>query len=253
MRSGYVRNLEQLPVNVGLVAPCVYYNGAEFGHGVQQGSLVHYLSSGGVDEEGAELHLGKECGVCHVPRFRGQGYVHGYDVRFAQEVIEVAELGGAFYLGPRRVVLQHVEAEQPQCARHPGANVADADDANRKAVQVDALARGRAVHCRQHVVHDGARIAARGVLHMYAAGAAVIQVDMVVTDCCSGDYLNLAAVQQSLVALGAGADYQRIRVLYGSGVNLASDVVVHGGIVLEHALNERYVFVYYYCHLSISS
>ena len=236
VRSGNVTELDEVGIHVGLVAPGVQHQGAQFGSGVKEGGFVHYFTAGGVDEDGAGTHPGKEVFARHASGGLIQRNMHGYNGGILQELVQLHKAFGAFGLGSGRVVQENLDAQRACHLLHLLSHVAHTHDANHGVVQFDGAAGGNAIQGAEDVVCHTAGVAAFGILYLYSVLPAPFHVNVIQADGSTGNHLHAGTGEGFLVALGTGADYNGICIVHGLAVNLTSVHVLNLKIRLQNTL-----------------
>ena len=103
--------------------------------------LVHDGTAGGVDSDGRLLHAAQRALVDQVTRLGREQRVQAHEVGLAQQRVRVGgrrvQLALDAGVGPDGVVIEHAHPESRRPARHRAADAAEADDAERLAVDVD--------------------------------------------------------------------------------------------------------------------
>ncbi|MCY1172855.1 hypothetical protein D9M73_129990 [compost metagenome] len=199
-----------------------------FGQGVQ----LDHGAAGGVDQDAALLDRADFL-LAHHPLGGGQlGHMQGDDVGHAQQLVQVAHLGGVAQrqLG-HGVIEEHLHAEGFGQYRQLGADRAVADDAELLAADLEGVGRGldpAATVAGSVLLRDAAQqqdglgqhqfghrtgVGVRGVEHRDAALAGGVQVDLVGADAeaADGDQL-LGAVEDFLGQLGTRTDADEVSV-----------------------------------------
>ncbi len=246
----------QSGVGSGLVGVDVQTGGPDLAglQSSQQGILVHVGTTGGVDDDHAVLHLGDGIGVDEGSARCG-GSVEGDEVGLGQQFLQ-RHIGDAkFGLHLRTAggaVSDDVHADGLCHDAQMLADAAEADDAERLALKLDALAvgllfplilthgvagDGDIAGAGEHVAHSQLRHGlgggAGGVADGNAVLLGVLDVNVVNAHAAADDQLELAAlglVDLCRADLGLGADHHGVEVTQGSAqlvglVELLDDLV----------------------------
>ena len=171
--------------------------------------FVDQTAACGVDDDRAILHLRDPGRVDHVTGRIIQRHVQGNDVRCAQQIVQLHALDamlGREGLVKIRVVGHDIHLERLGTHRQTLADRAHADDAERLAGQLHALAARpfavgdclvqlrdiprRGEHQGKCQLTDGGRVCARGVRDRDAAGLGSRQIHAVDADTVAGDHLD---------------------------------------------------------------
>ena len=234
VRRGNVAGVYEDGIGRGLVAPGVQHQRSQFGPVPQEGALVHNLSAGGVDKEGAGLDFLKEVFRGHAARGGVQRNVQGDHIGPGQQLIQRNKALRAFFPGTGRVVQQDLEAQVTGHLLHFFTHITHAYDANDLAFQLDGPAGSYAKERRKDIVCYAAGIAALCVLHIDTVLGAPVQVDMVCADGGAGNHLHLGALEGFLIAFGTGADNEGVCIQHGLSVNGTAVQVFHLGVGFQN-------------------
>ena len=190
-----------------------------------EGVGIDDLAAGGIEEPGAGGEFAEQAAVNEVPRGeRTAGFqrnVEGEDVRARQDGFEGQVVGRSGFERQRRVVAKDAQAEQAGLLRDAGADLADADDADRAARQEGGAPAGQEGEGGDGVLGDGVGVAAgRGA----PGDAGLVQpgdVEVVGAGGGGGDKAHGRALEQGGVHLGLGADNERAGVAEVGAANFA--------------------------------
>ena len=234
VRRGNVAGVYEDGIGRGLVTPGVQHQRSQFGPVPQEGALVHNLSAGGVDKEGAGLDFLKEVFRGHAARGGIQRNVQGDHIGPGQQLIQRNKALRAFFPGTGRVVQKNLEAQVPGHLLHFFTHISYANDANDLPFQLDGPAGSHAKQGGKHIVCHTAGIAALCVLHIDAVLGAPVQVDMVCADGGAGNHLHLGALEGFFIAFGTGADNEGVCIQHGVMVDGTTVQVFHLGVGFQN-------------------
>ena len=137
--------VEQVEVDVGFVLPDVDDGVAHlaFLQGVEQGLCLDDFAARGVGDDGASLQAAEEVCIDQVKSlvslFADKGDVEGQHVAFLHQLLQRREEVSSFLLLSWRVVQQDAHTQFAAYLRHFCAHIAYTDDAQRLALQPEAL------------------------------------------------------------------------------------------------------------------
>ena len=261
-RVGVERN-----VGRGLVGIDVQTGGADLAavERVKKRSLVDVGAAGGVDDDDAVLHLGDALSVDESAAV-DSGSVDGDEVGLGEQLVHLNIGDAKLFLDAgdvEDIERDDVHADGLGHLAELLSDAAEADDTERLAGQLDALAvglllplalahgvagDGNVTGAGEHVSHselsNGLGGGLRGVLHLDAVVLGVLHVDVVEADTGADDALEAAAlglVDLLGAQLGLGANDGDIKVAQGLTklvglVELLNELVTHRANLLDRAL-----------------
>ena len=139
----------------------------------------------------------------------------------------------------RRVATQHTEAPSTTILLDQTPDIAHADNAQTVVGRTTAIALANALQRRRNPLQHASRIAPCGRCNLDVVRAAIVEVDVIVTNCGCGDHTHSRAIEQRRITLCSGANNERVAIAHSLSVEPLARKILHLGIRLEYPRDER--------------
>ena len=249
MRRGDVHEVVERGVDAGLVFPHVEHHPQVVGalQPLAQGLVIDAGATPGVDQHRARRQGVDARRVEQVPgrmlALRHQRRMQADDLGPLEQRIERQEILAPFRLGAWRITQQAFDVEIVETLRQAAAHIADPDDADGLAGQMEAILLGQQQQAREHVVDHRVGIASRSIGEPDARLAQVIEIDVIGTDGAGADEAHAGTFQKRRIHAGDRAHDQQVLLAYRRRVDIAAGQAGDVAQLSEEFVRQGNVFI----------